>query len=74
VGWRASRFVAHARQNGEVGPQVDPDLVGLLMVSAYLTVLIAWIGEGPAPFGLSERVAETIDLLLGGVAPAGPAR
>jgi AcrR family transcriptional regulator len=65
-----SRFVAHARKTGEVDATADPDLIGMLVVSAYLTVLIAWISQDPAPFVLSEKVATTIDLLLEGVLPA----
>ncbi|MEK8110551.1 hypothetical protein NKG94_51915 [Micromonospora sp. M12] len=60
-----SRFIAHARRIGEVDAKIDPTLVGMLVVSAYLTVLIAWISDDPAPFVLSEQVAATIDLMLG---------
>jgi AcrR family transcriptional regulator len=67
-----SRFVAHARKNGEVNARADPNLIGMLAVSAYLTVLIEWISDDPAPFALSEKVATTIDLLLDGVLPAPP--
>lgn len=67
-----SRLAAHARKNGELDASADPDLIGMLAVSAYLTVLIEWISDDPAPFALSEKVADTIDLLLDGVAPAGP--
>jgi len=69
-----SRLAAQARKNGELDASADPNLIGMLAVSAYLTVLIEWISEDPAPFTLSEKVAATIDLLLDGVAPAGPAR
>lgn len=65
-----SRFVSHARKAGEVDAKADPDLIGMLVVSAYLTVLITWINEEPAPFVLSEKVATTIDLLLKGVLTA----
>jgi AcrR family transcriptional regulator len=67
-----SRLAAHARRNGELDASADPDLIGMLAVSAYLTVLIEWISTDPAPFTLSEKVAATIDLLLDGIAPAGP--
>ncbi|HEX3407379.1 MAG TPA: helix-turn-helix domain-containing protein [Caulobacteraceae bacterium] len=67
-----SRLAAHARKNGELDASADPDLIGMLAVSAYLTVLIEWISTDPAPFTLSEKVAATIDLLLDGIAPAGP--
>jgi AcrR family transcriptional regulator len=65
-----SRLAAHARKNGELDASADPDLIGMLAVSAYLTVLIEWISTDPAPFTLSEKVAATIDLLLDGIAPA----
>jgi hypothetical protein len=45
----------------------DSNLIGMLVVSAYLTVLIEWISVDPAPFALSDRVATAIDLLLEGV-------
>jgi len=67
-----SRLAAHARKNGELDASADPDLIGMLAVSAYLTVLIEWISNDPAPFTLSEKVAATIDLLLDGIAPADP--
>ena len=67
-----SRLAAHARKNGELGAKADPNLIGMLAVSAYLTVLIEWISDDPAPFTLSDKVAATIDLLLDGVAPADP--
>jgi hypothetical protein len=67
-----SRLAEHARRNGELDASADPDLIGMLAVSAYLTVLIEWISDDPAPFTLSEKVAATIDLLLDGIAPAGP--
>jgi AcrR family transcriptional regulator len=67
-----SRLAAHARKNGELDASADPDLIGMLAVSAYLTVLIEWISTDPAPFTLSEKVAATIDLLLDGIAPADP--
>jgi AcrR family transcriptional regulator len=65
-----SQFAAHARKNGDVDAKADPNLIGMLAVSAYLTVLIEWISDDPAPFALSEKVATTIDLLLDGVLPA----
>jgi AcrR family transcriptional regulator len=65
----ASRFAAHARKTGELDAQADPNLIGMLAVSAYLTVLIDWISADPAPFALSEKVATAIDLLLDGVLP-----
>jgi hypothetical protein len=33
-----SRFVAHARKTGEVDAKADPNLIGMLVVSAHLTV------------------------------------
>jgi hypothetical protein len=65
-----SRFVAHARKTGEVDAKADPNLIGMLVVSAYLTVLIEWISDDPAPFTLSEKVATAIDLLLEGALTA----
>jgi AcrR family transcriptional regulator len=67
-----SRFVAHARKNGEVDAKADSNLIGMLAVSAYLTVLIEWISDDPAPFILSEKVATAIDLLLEGVLTTNP--
>jgi AcrR family transcriptional regulator len=67
-----SRLAAHARKNGELDASADPGLIGMLAVSAYLTVLIEWISDDPAPFTLSEKVADAIDLLLDGIAPADP--
>jgi hypothetical protein len=64
---QVSRFVAHAGKTGEVDAKADPNLIGMLVVSAYLTVLIEWISVDPAPFTLSEKVATAIDLLLEGV-------
>jgi hypothetical protein len=52
---------------GEDAAGTDPSLAGLLMVSRYLTVLVAWINDDPAPFKLAEKVAATVDLLLEGV-------
>lgn len=69
---QVSRFVAQARKTGEVDAKADPNLIGMLVVSAYLTVLIEWISDDPAPFILSEKVATAIDLLLEGVLTADP--
>lgn len=69
---QVSRFVADARKNGEVNAKADPNLIGMLAVSAYLTVLIEWISDDPAPFTLSEKVATAIDLLLEGVLTTNP--
>jgi hypothetical protein len=44
----------------------------MLVVPAYLTVLIEWISDDPAPFILSEKVATAIDLLLEGVLTLNP--
>jgi hypothetical protein len=44
-----------AAKTGEVDAKADPNLIGMLVVSAYLTV------------ALSEKVATAIDLLLEGV-------
>jgi AcrR family transcriptional regulator len=69
---QVSRFVAHARKTGEVDAKADPNLIAMLVVSAYLTVLIEWISDDPAPFTLSEKVATAIDLLLEGVLTTNP--
>jgi hypothetical protein len=66
---RAGRGHARGRRcrRGEVDAGADSNLIGMLVVSAYLTVLIEWISVDPAPFALSDRVATAIDLLLEGV-------
>jgi hypothetical protein len=42
---------------GDTSQVADPNLIGMLAVSAYLAVLIEWISVDPAPFTLSEKVA-----------------
>lgn len=64
-----ARIVADARSRGETAPDVDTDLVGQILASAYYVVLSAWASTEPAPFDLTPRLIKTVDLLLEGVLP-----
>lgn len=59
-------LVAHARDRGEVRPNIDPELVGLLLATAYFAVLDRWIIE-PPPFDLLAALLDVVDLILNGV-------
>jgi hypothetical protein len=62
-----SRFVAHARDRGEIDEHIDPMRAGTLLVAAYVAVLSAWVAEDPAPFDLIEEIVATLDIELNGL-------
>lgn len=62
-------IIAQAQQRGEIDTAVNADRVGLLLSSSYYVILIAWAGEEPAPFDLTEEMVGTVDLILNGVLP-----
>ena len=62
-----SRFVAQACAKGEVDQDTDPDRVGRLLASSHFATLVAWVGNDPPPFELTEEVIATVDLVLSGI-------
>ncbi|WP_432844168.1 TetR/AcrR family transcriptional regulator [Dactylosporangium sp. CA-092794] len=64
-----SRFVAHARDAGELDPQTSPRRVGLLLAATYFATLTAWVVEEPIPFDLTEELLSSLDILLSGITP-----
>ena len=66
-----SRFIAHARDAGEINQRADPDRVGLILASSHFATLVAWVGNDPPPFDLTEEVIATVDVVLQGIMPQG---
>lgn len=68
------RYITRAKARGEVPPEVDPDQAGLLLAAAYFVVLTNWIAAEPEPFDLTDRLVDTLSLLLPGLTAARPRR
>lgn len=66
-------FLARAKAEGQLRPDTDPELGGLLLATGYFAVLTAWI-EDPPPFDLRTRLIDMLGTVLDGLTPATPSR
>lgn len=65
-------FLTRAKAEGQLRPDTDPELGGLLLATGYFAVLTAWIEEDPAPFDLRTRLIDMLHTILDGLIPAAP--
>ena len=59
--------VKRGQSSGEFRVDVNADHVGQLLTAGYFTTVLRWASQDPEPFPLSERLLESLDLILRGL-------
>ena len=60
-------YVARAQAAGEVRPEIEPEMAGMLVATGYFAILSQWISADPAPFNLQTRLLQMVELLCTGL-------
>lgn len=64
--------IAAGQQRAEIRPEVDPVLIGRLLMDGYLGVVYRWAADDQAPSPARDLV-RLVDVVLDGVRVSGPA-
>ena len=62
-------LLGRAQNDGELPADLDPELAGRLIATAYFATLTAWIDADPAPFDLARELVSVMRLVLYGLLP-----
>ncbi len=60
-------FIARAQAAGEVRPEIEPEMAGMLVATGYFAILCQWISAEPVPFDLRTRLLKMVELLCTGL-------
>jgi AcrR family transcriptional regulator len=62
----SSLLIRQAQRNGEVNPELDPDMLAAALDALYLQQVVRWC-ESETEYRLAERLSGIVDLLLLGM-------
>jgi TetR/AcrR family transcriptional regulator, cholesterol catabolism regulator len=62
-----AELIREGQQAGAFAPDVDPDLIGAVLLDGYVGTLLRWVAADETPFDLGDALAELARLILDGI-------